>query len=220
MSDYTPRPGSKTEAAVEYLRAKGGAAIAIALAEAIDTDRKNLQALFKPAVDHGLIEPCDLPEGFGYRLAGTDAPGTQREAPQRKRKPAAALPALPTLGSLGQAPKRGRGRPRKSDAPAQATKGKASRKAKVQPVPAPFPAKEAAGAYPVPEFLRAKPSDPVATAPAFRIGQYSDGSIRLEGLEPAMALTHNAGEGPCACMLSPAAARTLVEFLHPGEARA
>jgi hypothetical protein len=75
----------------------------------------------------------------------------------------------------------------------------------MQPLPAPSPAKEAAGAYPVPE----------ATACGFRIGQYSDGSIRLEGMEPAMAITHNAGEGPCACTLSPAAARTLVEFLNP-----
>lgn len=212
MPDYTPRPGSKTEAAVDYLRAHGGAAIAIALAEAIDTERKNLPAQFKPAIDHGLIEPCDLPDGFGYRLAGTDAPGTQREAPERKRKPAAALPTLPTLQALGEAPKRGRGRPKSTDKPIKTkaptvTKPKAPKK--VQPLPA-------LSLPPVQGEGRGGDGD----ARAFRVGEYSDGPIRLEGMEPAMAITHNAGEGCNACTLSPTAARTLVEFLHPGEIRA
>lgn len=78
MNDYTPRPGSKTEAAVAYLRAQGGAATAIDLSDAIDSPRKNLPAQFKAAIDNRLLEACDLPAGMGYRLVGTDAPGTPR----------------------------------------------------------------------------------------------------------------------------------------------
>jgi len=78
MITYIPRPGSKTETAVAYLRAHGGAATAIALSDAIDSPRKNLPAQFKAAIDNGLLEACDLPDGMGYRLVGTDAPGTPR----------------------------------------------------------------------------------------------------------------------------------------------
>jgi len=91
MIIYTPRPGSKTEAAVAYLRANGGSATAAAICEACDTERKNLTAQFKAAIDNGLLEACDLPEGTGYRLVGTDAPGTARTAP----KPAAPSTAAP-----------------------------------------------------------------------------------------------------------------------------
>lgn len=68
MSNYTPRPGSKTAAAVDYLRTHGGAAKFIDIAEATDTERKNLPATLKSAIDNGLIEACDLPDGKGYRL--------------------------------------------------------------------------------------------------------------------------------------------------------
>lgn len=78
MTTYIPRPGSKTEAAVDYLRAHGGAATAIDICDAIDTTRKNLPSQFKAAVERGLLEACDLPDGMGYRLVGTDAPGTPR----------------------------------------------------------------------------------------------------------------------------------------------
>jgi hypothetical protein len=215
MPDYTPRPGSKTEAAVNYLSAHAGAAGAIDLAEAIDTERKNLPAQFKAAIDHGLIEPCDLPEGFGYRLRGADARGTPRETPAKKVPSSIAATSANAGQGTGDAiPKRGRGRPPLGHASAP----KAPKK--VQSLPAPPPASEDAGRYPIPEFLRAaaegaSQSAPVTAVASFRCGEYSDGSIRIEGLEPSMTLTHNAGEGPHACMLSPAAARTLIEFLHP-----
>ena len=80
MINYIPRPGSKTEAAVNYLRAHGGAATAVALSDAIDTARKNLAAQLKAATERGLLEPCDLPDGMGYRLVGTESPGTPRTA--------------------------------------------------------------------------------------------------------------------------------------------
>jgi hypothetical protein len=81
MLEYIPRPGSKTETAVAYLRAHGGAATAIDLCEAMDTSRKNLPSQFKAAIDNGLLEACALPDGMGYRLVGIDAPGTKRESP-------------------------------------------------------------------------------------------------------------------------------------------
>ncbi len=98
MIIYTPRPGSKTEAAVAYLRAHGGAATAIALSDAIDSPRKNLPAQFKAAIDNGLLEACDLPDGMGYRLVGTDAPGTARVPP----KPTAPSTAAPGGAHLAQ----------------------------------------------------------------------------------------------------------------------
>ena len=67
MLEYIPRPGSKTAAA---------------LSDAIDSPRKNMPAQFKAAIDRGLLEACDLPDGMGYRLVGTDAPGTPRMAPE------------------------------------------------------------------------------------------------------------------------------------------
>ncbi len=85
MINYIPRQGSKTEAAIDYLRANGGAVTAIQLSDAIDIERKNMPALFKAAIDKGVLEACDLPDGMGYRLVGTDAPGIARTAP----KPAA-----------------------------------------------------------------------------------------------------------------------------------
>ena len=88
MTSYTPRAGSKTEAAIAYLRAHGGAASALNLSEEIDSPRKNLPAQFKAAIDNGLLEACDLPLGMGYRLVGTEAPGTPRLAPPRKPVPA------------------------------------------------------------------------------------------------------------------------------------
>lgn len=86
MIEYIPRPGSKTAAAVDYLRAHGGAATTIALCDAIDTTRKNLPSQFKAAVERGLLEACDLPSGMGYRLVGTGAPGTPR-APKTAAPP-------------------------------------------------------------------------------------------------------------------------------------
>lgn len=82
MITYAPKPGSKTAATVAYLRANGGAATSSAICDAIDTDRKNLPAQFAAAIAHGLLEPCHLPDGMGYRLAGTDAPGTPRTPPK------------------------------------------------------------------------------------------------------------------------------------------
>lgn len=226
MPDYTPRPGSKTEAAVNYLSAHGGAACAIDLAEAIDTERKNLPAQFKAAIDHGLIEPCDLPEGFGYRLRGADARGTPSEPPAKKVPSSIAATSANAGQGTGDAiPKRGRGRP----ALGHASAPKAPKK--VQSLPAPPPASEEAGRYPIPEFLRAaarrkasqpaaaeggEPIGPVTALAAFRVGEFSDGTLRLEGRHGELQVCMDAdGDQYDAVTLSPAAARTLIEFLHP-----
>jgi hypothetical protein len=102
MTGYTPRPGSKTEIAVNYLRTHGGCATAIDLCEAMDCPRKNLPAMLKAAIDHGLLEPHPLPAGAGYRLVETDgladkakiadtpaadAIGAEPRQPHAKREP-------------------------------------------------------------------------------------------------------------------------------------
>lgn len=202
MIHYIPRPGSKTEAAVAYLAAHGGAATTLDIAEHIDTERKNLPAQFKAAIENGLIEACDLPEGVGYRLCGADAPGTARPAPVKKSPSPLAgegrgeggEPATEIRPYLGKMPKAKPTKPRKPKTPvADLISGTGKM---VPPLPNPSPAGG--------EGLQ-----------GFRVGEYSDGAVRLEGLAPVMIITDGAGELPSSVMLSPAAARLLVAFLHP-----
>ena len=225
MNTYTPRPGSKTEAAIEYLRANGGAATAIDLAEAIDTECKNMQAIFLAAIGGGLIEACDLTAGVGYRLCGTDAAGTARPAPARKPKAPAAAKVQPAAAvSAADLRRIAKVEPYLGAMPVTPAKpAKAKKPAKAAPTPQPPPSLplEEGGVSPSPLQGEGRGGDGAATSQSqtshatFRVGEYSDGSIRIEGIDPALVLTHNAGEGPHAVTLSPAAARILVEFLHP-----
>lgn len=167
MIAYTPRPGSKTALAVEYLTAHGGAATAIDLAEALDTERKNLPATFAAAIQHGLIAVCDLPNGKGYRLRGDSKGATPAPVPP----PAAPLAAAPTPT------------PSRPAAPA--------------PKPAPRP----------PANREKKPR-------CARLGEFSDGSLRIEGAEPDIDM-RLIGEDDGLCItLSPAVAIALREFLQ------
>ena len=205
MNDYSPRPGSKTEAAVTYLRAQGGAATAIDIADEIDTERKNLQACFSAAIGAGLLEPCDLPAGVGYRLCGTDAPGTPRPAPRPKVQPEAP-PKAQSLAAVSDKDLRRADLRRivKVEPYTCAT-------SKAKPAKPAKPAKTVKPDHPAPDPAAGDP----AAAATFRVGEYSDGTLRLEGLDPALIVTNGCGERMDAVILSPAAARILVEFMHP-----
>lgn len=160
MSTYTPRPGSKTEAAVAYLRAHGGAATAIALSDAIDSPRKNIPAQFRAAIDRGLLEACDLPEGMGYRLVGPDAPGTPRAAPETA-EPRMAWPAPEK-----QHPKPGVGKNPGSDR--SVATGQTSAEAPAvtaQATPRPKPERRETG--PAPATAAAGDVDPVEPSPHY-----------------------------------------------------
>lgn len=209
MNVYTPRPGSRTAAAVEYLLSHGAAATAIDLAEACDTERKNLLATLKAAIDNGLIEACYLPEGKGYRMRGLVGDGapvvttlqdpvTTLQDPvttlpkPKKAKRAATVKKMETVATpppteirpyVGAMPKNRPATPRKEKAP---------------PLPNPSPTR--------------------GEGPAgFRIGHYSDGSVRLEGLAPAMIITDGASELPNSVMLTPEAAKLMARFLGAAE---
>lgn len=168
MIAYTPRPGSKTALAVEYLTAHGGAATAIDLAEALDTERKNLPASFLAAVEAGLLEPCDLPNGKGYRLRGDSKGATPAPVPP----PAAPLAAVPTPS------------PSRPAAPA--------------PKPAPRPPAQREKNPPV----------------RYRIGEFSDGALRIEGAEPDIDMRLIGEDDGLSITLSPAVAIALREFLQ------
>lgn len=235
MNTYTPRPGSRTAAAVNYLRAHNGEATAIDIAEACDTERKNLPAQFKAALDNGLLEACYLPEGKGYRLRRlapvefvaegsatvTAEPGGRvPEADGDTEAPAGAETyAIPEFLHR-------RARP---PVFAKATPTRTPTGKKSQRVATPPAAAEATEIRPylgaMPKATAAKPRTPRTpavdhfsgtvkmVAPPFRIGHYSDGSVRLEGLAPEMIITDGAGELPSSVMLSPEAALQMVRYL-------
>jgi hypothetical protein len=110
MLTYTPRPGSKTEAAVEYLRTHGGRATAIDIAEAVDTERKNLHAIFAAAIGAGLIEGCTLPDGPGYALCGAGREWSAVPVPAASAAASAGSGSTAAAKPTPDTPKR-RGRP-------------------------------------------------------------------------------------------------------------
>lgn len=217
MNVYTPRPGSRTAAAVEYLLSHGAAATAIDLAEACDTERKNLPATLKAAIDNGLIEACDLPEGKGYRMRGLVGDGA----------PVVTTEGVTTLEEVTTPPTsllmpdflRAGGAGRKRVATVKKTETVATPPAtEIRPYLGAMPKAPAAK----PRKPKAPAADHVAgprdmVAPAFRIGHYSDGSVRLEGLAPAMVITDGAGELPNSVMLAPEAALLVARFLGAAE---
>ncbi len=240
MSTYVPRPGSRTEAAINYLRAQGGAATAIDVAEAIDTERNNLPATLKAAMDNGLLEPWDLPNGKGYCLCGSgDAmPGTPRARKDAKARFSLSDP-IPQVGpdtplSPAPLPQGERGEAPRYDIPAflrakQPEVAKKPRKAKkkeateIRPylgrmprlLSAPKKPRKAKAAPAKSDQCEAPRAMVGTAAPAgsFRVGHYSDGSVRLEGLAPAMIITDGAGELPSSVMLTPEAARIVARFI-------
>lgn len=103
MNDYTPRKGSAAEAAVEYLRKKGGPARSAEIAEAIGIEAKNITASLAAAVDNGVLVACDVnvpgsqPQKE-YRISGGGKP-----IPWREPKPARA-PVAPPRSETQEAP--------------------------------------------------------------------------------------------------------------------
>jgi hypothetical protein len=107
---YTPRPGSKTEAAIDLIREKGGFALCTDIRDACDIDLKNIPGTFRAALDSGLLEYVETAEGMGYRLmAGTVAPTeTRAETMARELQVSQVIPARkppPTARSMAKKPK-------------------------------------------------------------------------------------------------------------------
>lgn len=126
MNDYTPRKGSAAEAAVEYLRKKGGAARSAEIAEAIGIEAKNVMGALAAAVENGVLVACDV-QVFGappqkeYRLSGGGKP-----IPWREPKPARATVAAEAAPPAEKPAKPAR-KPRKTPKPAPAHPRGASR---------------------------------------------------------------------------------------------
>jgi hypothetical protein len=166
MLIYTPRPGSKTEAAVEYLRAHGGRATAIDIAEAIDTERKNLHATFAAAIGAGLIEAWELTDGAGYALCEETA---KPRAPAPAHDRAQNLADL--VGTVAAVPAR-RGRSVVDGDPAKAKR--TPRAMAKRPRLPDAPESKAA-----PRRVKASPP-PATPSVDMRCGMFNDGSLRIE----------------------------------------
>jgi hypothetical protein len=89
---YTPRPGSKAEAAFVALTESPWLS-RLALANAIDTPITSLDANLKAAVEHGALRKVAHDGVAGYMLAGDtappddDAPAPKKALQQPRRKP-------------------------------------------------------------------------------------------------------------------------------------
>lgn len=77
---YIPRPGSKTEAAIEFIKKNGGRARSKEIAVAVNSDTKNILTMLQAAVDGGTLMCCKVevpgePAQNEYRIAaGMPAP--------------------------------------------------------------------------------------------------------------------------------------------------
>jgi len=125
MNNYAPRPGSAAEAAVEYLRKKGGPARSGEIAEAIGIESKGIAASLSAAVENGVLVVCDVtapgsPPQKEYRLSGGGKPIAWREP-----KPARA--AASATEKPAEKPARKARKPRKAPKPAPAHPRGASR---------------------------------------------------------------------------------------------
>ncbi len=119
MVNYAPRPGSAAEAAVEYLRKKGGPARSGEIAKAIGIESKGIAASLSAVVENGVLVVCDVqvpgsPPQKEYRLSGGGKPIAWRE-PKPARAPVAAEAAPPA-----EKPARKARKPRKAPKPAPA----------------------------------------------------------------------------------------------------
>lgn len=242
MSNYTPRPGSKTAAAVDYLRAHGGAAKFIDIAEAADTERKNLQATLKSAIDNGLIEACELPDGKGYRLCeavdGQAAP-TLDEALAKIRRDDGDNPTTVTTltdsvttlqAHVTTSPKKAKRAATVKQSLPVATSLEAAQEnwqteirpylGKMPKAPAGKPRARSATA--ADHFSSSQKTFILRTAPPpenkpARIGHFSDGSVCIEGPDDLVKITDDYDANRVSVMLSPEVALQLVKFIGAGE---
>lgn len=245
MSNYTPRPGSKTAAAVDYLRANGGAAKFIDIAEAADTERKNLPATLKSAIDNGLIEACDLPDGKGYRLCdAVDDPAapTLDEALTKIRRDdgdnpttvATLTDSVTTLPApVTTSPKKAkRAATLKKSLPAATSLEAAQENWQTEIRPylgkmpkAPAGKPRARSATAADHFsgtakmvsLRKPQAAPPPENKTARIGHFSDGSVCIEGPDDLVKITDDYDANRVSVMLSPEVALQLVRFIGAGE---
>jgi hypothetical protein len=84
MSDYTPRPGSAAEHALDFIRKNGGSARSKEIAAEIGIEAKNVCGSLAAAVENGVLVVCDVVTPGGtpqkeYRLSGGGKPMTWRE---------------------------------------------------------------------------------------------------------------------------------------------
>lgn len=91
--NYEPKPGSKVEAALDYIRKQGGCARSKDIAQAIGVESKNVMAILGAAVDSGVLVACDVAAPGAkpqkeYRLSGGGKPIAWRE-PKPARTPVA-----------------------------------------------------------------------------------------------------------------------------------
>lgn len=99
MNDYTPRPGSAAEKAIEFIRKNGGTARSGEIAAAIGIEQKNVSGSLVAAVENGVLVACDVVTPGGtpqkeYRLSGGGKPVLWREPkPARAAAPATEKPA-------------------------------------------------------------------------------------------------------------------------------
>lgn len=177
MNNYAPRPGSAAEAAVEYLRKKGGPARSGEIAEAIGIESKGIAASLAAAVENGVLIACDVqvpgaPPQKEYRLSagGKPAPftiGRAKVLAAPRRKDEAQEAAKPAR------------KPRKTPKPAPAHPHDESRPRAVEVgvmhKPAPVMHKAAAKSLPVTEV----PWKAEQPTPAFRCGLFNSGHLEL-----------------------------------------
>ncbi len=200
MNNYAPRPGSAAEAAVEYLRKKGGPARSGEIAEAIGIESKGIAASLSAAVENGVLVVCDVtapgsPPQKEYRLSGGGKPIAWREP-----KPARA--AASATEKPAEKPARKVRKPRKAPKPAPAhPRGARRPKATGRLLRAVEEGrrKTAKPARNIPENIPGQ--EPIRSATNFRCGIFNDGSLELVF-----------GNGEF-ISLSPADTRTLFDYL-------
>lgn len=188
MINYRPRPGSAAEAAVEFLRKKGGPARSGEIAEAIGIESKGIAASLAAAVDNGVLVACDVtapgaPTQKEYRLSagGKPAPFTIGRAkvlaaPHRKAEAQeAAKPARKPRKTPKPAPAhpRDKSRPKATGRLLRAAaegQRKNAKPTRVMPV--------------MPEIMQPAVERPQMEPPApFRCAVFSDGSFEIVTLD-------------------------------------
>lgn len=196
---YTPRPGSKTEAAVNFIRSQGGSALARDIAEAIDADRKNLPALFTAAIAGGLLEAWDLPNGAGYCVCGSPAPGAAAAKAKTTLEP---TPAIPPAETRGEALAR----------ELQVAKAIPARRSRSM---AQKPKVIAAADLPKAKKLGRTNSVPPPVTQAMRCGMFNDGTLRIEaGDAEATVRFFEENSDDAVITFTPAAAAVLIDYIR------
>lgn len=181
---YTPRAGSKTEAAVTFLKSRGGTALCTEIRDEVDIDLKNQIAAFQAAVDNGLMERIETESGMAYRLCdGRQMQETRAETMARELQVSKVIPARKPPPSAKTARR----------AMAKKPKLKTSAELDKKPVRGPK--------------ITPRPS---AT---FTCGRFMDGSLRIEGIDADMKLDAFEDGSKIAITISPSAGRLLAAFL-------